>query len=124
MADTDFYTFANCQSYSPDILAGDQVTVDKFGASATEEFKNQLLQYLGSIPTGASITADMKAAVDFLTVSMFKRFIKDYRAQESWLADYNRKLNAIKEEAVATPSDTNQTVVYSSSYRSSQLKGQ
>ena len=122
MADTDYYTFVSCQSYSPDILAADQTVCDLFGLSETENMKNLLKGILDTVPASPDVTDDMKAAVDYMVISKFKRHIKDYTAEASWLKDANSKIDGILKESEATPGTRQTVVAASSAYRSEPMK--
>jgi len=119
MADTDFYTFTKVQTYSPDILAGDQTTSDQFGLDATKWLENLLLGILGSIPTGASITDDMEAACNYKVVHYWKCHIKDYKAGEAWEAKANVQIESIRLNAIAA--NTIPSVVVPSSYQTNPM---
>lgn len=120
MVDTDFYSFTKCQSYSPDIVAGDQTVVDNFGADCTKQIQNILAKWYNPVPTGGAVTDDMKAACNYEVVAFFKGHIKDYEAKKQWLDMHKMKLDTI-EGLPKVISTADKGVVYSSSYQSSPL---
>jgi len=117
MVDTDFYAFATCQSYSPDILSGDQTVTDNFGADATKWIQNMLQGLLSTVPTGGAVTDDQKAATNYRVVSWWKVHIKDYKAAEEWKKRSDVLMDSIKDKAKSDPSARFDEVVVESAYK-------
>jgi len=117
MADTDYYTFATCQSYSPDILSGDQTVTDQFGLDVTKWIQDKLQELLTTVPVSPDVTDDMQAATNYRVVAYFKNHIKDYKAKEEWIKLSDMKMDAIKVKAESDPSGRFDTIVVSSAYQ-------